>query len=102
MFDFLYLLFQGTNLDQTPRVRHRAAYMAAELLDEHDALSSSVAACIAACISRNSQLAQLFNFKMFKQQRSKLTLEIWPPVPSWELRKHLEGWFLDRTWQNLC
>lgn len=76
-------LFQGTDLEQTARVSYRAAYMAAELLQEHDALSS----CAAARISRP--------FKRFRIARLALmTGEIIPPMPSWELTKQLDIWFL--------
>eukprot|EP00435_Cladocopium_sp_Y103_P035128 s1218_g9.t1 len=76
-----------TNLDQTPRVRHRAAYMAAELLHEHDALPSSVAACI-------SKPFKLKHWVKLKHSKLTAALDIWPPVPSWELRKQLEGWLM--------
>lgn len=76
-------LFQGTDLEQIARVSYRAAYMAAELLQEHDALSSYAAARI----SRP--------FKRFRIARLALmTGEIIPAMPSWELTKQLDVWFL--------
>ena len=85
----LSLLLQGVNLEQTQRVAHRAVHTTAELLHEHDALPSLVAVGI----SRR--------FRQFSLRRLTLApLEVWPPIPSWELRKQLDEWFLGGNWKD--